>query len=80
MKELVFIDLEVGAKNHNIYDLGAVKEDGTYFHGKNIKSFLNFAKNAISNDLVVPFHEINGFCSSGCSGNSYDIDINKSNQ
>lgn len=41
-KTIVFIDTEVGVKDHKIYDFGAVREDGSSFHAGSKEQFLDF--------------------------------------
>lgn len=41
-KEIIFIDSEIGMREHKIKDLGAIKENGDVFHSPDIRSFANF--------------------------------------
>lgn len=45
-KTIVFIDTEVGIKDHKIHDFGAVKEDGSSFHSAQRDQFLDFVGRA----------------------------------
>lgn len=41
-KTIVFIDTEVGVKDHKIHDFGAIREDGSSFHAGSKEQFLDF--------------------------------------
>ena len=47
MKKLIcFFDTEIGTQDKKIYDIGALKNDGTNFHSASIGKFLSFCKNS----------------------------------
>ena len=46
MKNITFIDTEIGKKSKQIEDIGAVKNTGASFHSNNIFKFNNFIKNS----------------------------------
>lgn len=41
-RSVVFIDVEVGATDGKIRDLGAVRVDGAYFHSGSVRDFMSF--------------------------------------
>ena len=45
-KSVVFIDAEIGVDDHKIHDLGAMKDDRTYFHSASIRDFISFISGA----------------------------------
>ena len=44
MKQIVFIDLEVGSSSGRVLDIGAVKQDGTSLHSPSQAGFENFIR------------------------------------
>lgn len=47
MKKMIcFFDTEVGVQDKKIYDIGAIKNDGTNFHSSVIKDFFLFCQNS----------------------------------
>ena len=45
-KSVVFIDAEIGLEDKKIHDLGAMKDDRTYFHSASIRDFFSFISGA----------------------------------
>ncbi|MCQ2280803.1 MAG: hypothetical protein MJZ49_08410 [Bacteroidales bacterium] len=41
-KKVLFVDLEVGIKDHRVHDLGALRDDGAVLHSHSEKDFTNF--------------------------------------
>ncbi len=41
-KSIVYIDSEIGIEDHKIKDLGAIKEDRSYFHSPSLRNFYDF--------------------------------------
>lgn len=41
-KKVLFVDLEVGLKDHKIHDLGALRDDGAVLHSHSVKDFADF--------------------------------------
>ena len=46
LKSVVFIDAEISVDDNKIHDLGAVKDDRTYFHSASIRDFISFISGA----------------------------------
>lgn len=46
LKSVVFIDAEISVEDKKIQDLGAVKDDRTYFHSASIRDFISFISGA----------------------------------
>jgi ATP-dependent DNA helicase RecQ len=42
MNSIAFIDTEISRKNHEILDIGAIKENGSSFHSSSISEFVSF--------------------------------------
>lgn len=43
-REICFIDTEIGVQDKNIYDIGAVRNNGINFHSASIKEFLTYCE------------------------------------
>ena len=71
MKQITFIDTEIGIESKRVQDLGAVKVDGQTFHSNNIRDFAAFVDgseflcghNILEHDLkyLVAYLELNRF-------------------
>lgn len=44
MRNITFIDTEIDPKTHQILDLGAIKSDGTRYHGSSTQKFAHFIR------------------------------------
>lgn len=45
-RSIVFIDTEVGVDDHKIHDMGAIRQDGSCFHGASIRDLAAFVEGA----------------------------------
>jgi ATP-dependent DNA helicase RecQ len=46
MEKIAFFDLETSSRDHQIFDIGCIKSDGSTFHENSIQRFLSFVQDA----------------------------------
>ena len=54
-KSVVFIDAEIGLEDKKIHDLGAMKDDRTYFHSASIRDFFSFISGVTFSAVIILF-------------------------
>lgn len=46
MRNIIFIDSEIGIEDKKVHDIGAVRSDGAVFHSPDTRAFIDFLKDA----------------------------------